>query len=142
MDQCEYVQSKTGTGFTCVANQCTNYGSQSNCEEGLCNWDASTGSCLRSAPEKVMNACEREIQPNLWWLWLLVAIIAIILVAMVWRLYLAFSKGMSFFEPARKNVKYSPHEQYRQDLFEEAQTTAVETNEPASSYQRPNIADL
>jgi hypothetical protein len=140
--QCEYVQSKTGTGFTCVANQCTNYGSQSNCEEGLCNWDASTGSCLRSAPEKVMNACEREIQPNLWWLWLLVAIIAIILVAMVWRLYLAFSKGMSFFEPARKNVKYSPHEQYRQDLFEEAQTTAVETNEPASSYQRPNIADL
>jgi len=138
---CSWTQDSTTKQMTCITNRCKSLSSNGDCNAtataigATCAWYA--GSCnVGAAPA----SCEKEVTPNLWWLYLLCLIIFVLLGLIAWRLYLAYAKGLSFFEPARTNVKYSPHQQYAADLFEEAQNTGVETN--ATGYQRPNSNDL
>jgi len=147
---CFFEYKEPADDSTCIVAQCVSFKSQAACQGGqdsqsgrTCRWEG--GACReltnaeRRAPASV-NACTKEVSPSLWWLWLLLGVIALLLLGIVYRLYLAYAKGLSFFEPTRTNVKYSPHQQYAEDLFEEAQQTAVETN--TSNYQKPNINDL
>ena len=140
----------------CAVSQCVAYTDMATCTKTTsatpnCMWDG--GRCRdltwleRNAPETT-GSCEKEEDPSLWWLWLLLAILIIVLALIVWRLYLAYAKNMSFFEPPRRNVKYSPHQQYAADLFEDAQEEAVETNhveqhnEDDDAQERPSLNDL
>eukprot|EP00744_Colponema_vietnamica_P001216 GILI01002039.1.p1 GENE.GILI01002039.1~~GILI01002039.1.p1 ORF type:complete len:1867 (+),score=526.04 GILI01002039.1:402-5603(+) len=136
----------------CAAAQCIANTAQPACEKVVggmaqCRW---TGTACRELTWLERNApaatssCEKEVEPNLWWLWLLLAIIIIIIALIIWRLYLAYSKGLNFFEPQRRNVKYSPHEQYAADLFEDAQIEGEETNNPSGTggNKRPSLNDL
>lgn len=126
----------TGQPPQCGAAQCTNNPDSAACgglvASDACRWQ--NGKCRQASPEeqvaKVANSCTREVEPNLWWMWLLLAIIFLLLVAIIYRLYLAYAKGLSFFDPPRKNIKFGA-EKYKEALFEEAQQDAVETNAPA-----------
>lgn len=148
---CFFLYKEPADDSTCIVAQCVSFKSQAACQGGQdaqsgrqCRWENSACRELTNQERRAaaaINACSKEVSPSLWWLWLLCAIILLLLVAIVYRLYLAYSKGLSFFEPTRHNVKYSPHQQYAEDLFEEAQQTAVETN-VAGGYQKPNINDL
>ena len=133
----------------CQAAQCTSQTSQTGCDpvpgasRRDCVW---TGSSCRQATTSEMYAsavdtCEIEIQPNLWWLWLCLGIILLLLIGICFRLYLAHSQGLSFLDPVRTNVKYSPHAQFAADLFEESKATGVETNY-AQANPRPGLQDL
>jgi len=137
---CNWVVEPTTQQLQCITARCKAYSNANDCGSSnttgsTCSW--SNGVCMQGAAP---GSCEKQVTPNLWWLYLLCFIILVLLGLIAWRLYLAYSKGLSFFEPARTNVKYSPHQQYAADLFEEAQTTAIESNAPG--YQRPNINDL
>jgi len=140
----------------CAVSQCTALTDAATCTKSSsaipeCMWDSTGCRDLtwleRNAPETT-GSCEKEEDPSLWWLWLLLAILIIVLALIVWRLYLAYAKNMSFFEPPRRNVKYSPHQQYAADLFEDAQEEAVETNqveqhnEDDDAQERPSLNDL
>ena len=138
----------------CAAAQCLAHEDQSTCERVVggmaqCRWSGTACRELtwleRNAPSATAS-CEKEVEPNLWWLWLLLAIIVIVICLIIWRLYLAYSKGLNFFEPQRRNVKYSPHVQYAADLFEDAQIQGEETNVTTAyadqSTNRPSLNDL
>lgn len=148
--QCFFDTTNPGAG--CTVAQCSVNTDKTRCEAkgttgvANCKWIATESYCQdltsveRAAPATSPSSCEREEEPNLWWLWLLLAIIFLLLAGIMYRLYLAYSKGLSFFEPARNRKAFSPHQQYAQDLFESAKETAVETN--TSTYNRPSLNDL
>jgi len=136
---------------TCQAAQCRAFTSLTDCEQNVqilsqkeCVWE--NGACReptfreRNAPRNA-DTCTAQVNPNLWWLWLLVGIIALLIILIIHRLYLAWAKGLSFFEPTKNTVKYSPHQQYASSIFEDAQKVGEETN-VTTSYQKPAIDDL
>jgi len=61
-------------------------------------------------------------------LYVLIAIILILLLLIMHRLYLAYYKGLNFFDPARKNVKFNAHSKFAAELFSFAQETGVDAN--------------
>jgi len=123
---------------SCGAAQCTSYGNQGDCEAGQnvtalkpCIWDA--GKCRQltyaeqNAPS-VLNDCEKQVNPNMWWLWLFLAIILVLLGMILHRLYLAHAGNLNFFEPTRKNYKYNPHERYATAIVDHARDRDEDTN--------------
>jgi hypothetical protein len=96
-----------------------------------CIW--SNGACRQpsyseqNAPS-VLNNCEKQVNPNMWWLWLLLAIILVLLGMILHRLYLAHAGAGNFFDPTRKNFKYNPHEKYAESLVAAAGDRDVDNN--------------
>ena len=125
----------------CLPQQCISHTTFADCEKGekvlskkACIWVSAENRCRQPtyaeqhAPTNSGPVCEKEKNPNMWWLWLFLVVILILLGAIVHRLYLAYSKGRSFFEPTKKNYIYNPHQMYAKDLFEEAKIIGQETN--------------
>lgn len=139
--QCYYAYSPN----RCTTAQCIVWTTKVDCEKTVggspqCKWDVSGCRELdiyeRNAPSS-SGSCEKEVEPNLWWLWLLLVLIVGILATICYRLYLAYSKGLSFFDAGKKNVKYSPHQQYAAELAEESVMQGQESNAP---YQRVGVS--
>jgi hypothetical protein len=141
----------------CIAAQCTSNTDLNECEDGEletskkpCIWNADTDSCRQptfaeqNAPATNNGVCEREEYGNLVWLWLLAAVILILVIAIFYRLYLAYSHGLSFFEASRNTKSFSPHAGVGADVFEEAQRYGEETNIQTSNakYTRPSADEL
>ena len=75
-----------------------------------------------------IESCVKEVDPSMWWLWFLLVVILLILGLIIWRLYLAYAKGLSFLDPPRKNIKFDAARQFAAELFEEAQNQGEEGN--------------
>jgi hypothetical protein len=124
---------------SCGAAQCVSYTSQSECEGNAevtslkqCIW--SGGACRQPTYQEqrapaVINNCEKQINPNMWWLWVFLAIILILLGMILHRLYLAHAgKGGNFLDATRKNYKYNPHERYAAALVDMAKDREADDN--------------
>ena len=124
----------------CAAAQCLANTNLQSCEQGQtvlakkpCIWVADKNLC-RQPTIAEQNAppgsglCEKQKDPNLWWLWLFLAIILALVAVIIYKLYVSMKSGKSIFEPTRKNYKYNPHEQFAAELFEDAKVNGVETN--------------
>ena len=140
-DMCTFTYTP---GPLCIAAQCLSITDQTTCVAPVggvpqCQW---VGSCqelsfiAKSAASQ--RSCTQEDNSMPSWLYGLIGVIALLLVVIMWRLYLAFAKNMTFLSPAKKNIRYT-HQQYAADLFEENKKGAIETN---SVYTRPSLNDL
>jgi hypothetical protein len=145
--KCFYFVSLTaGVAPYCSAAQCTNH-PEANCNPTSantdpCRWDTSTKACRQASAQEMASkstgTCEREVEPSLWWMYLLLVVILLLIVAIIYRLYLAYAKGISFFDPPRKNITFNAQARYAADLFDEAKKDegAIDTND------EPNLNDL
>ena len=135
-------------GSECISRRCNGaLATEQQClstENGgaSCQWN--NGDCIMKAnlyaPETVEGGgCEKEVYPSLWWLWVLCVVIFVLLAGIGYRIFLAFTSKMNFLEPTKNNRNFSPHLNYKDIAFEEAQQTGVETNE---GYTKPSINDL
>lgn len=75
----------------------------------------------------------------LWYHWVLVGVDYVILMGILYRVYLAFAKGLTFFTPLRRAKKFD-YSQYSADLFKDAQDFGIENN--GVNYGRPSLNDL
>jgi len=122
----------------CGAAQCISFLDKGSCEQGQtltalkpCIWDASRCRELTFAEQNapsIVNACEKQVNPSMWWLWLFLAVILILLGMILHRLYLAHAGKGNLFDPTRKNYKYNPHEQYAAALLDDAAARDVDAN--------------
>jgi len=163
-----YIPLKAGDPAPyCAAAQCINKNTQTMCGGNkpgdICRWE--NGQCRQASPQELMAAsidqCVKEVDPDMWWLWFLLVLLLIVLGLIIWRMYLAYAKGLSFLDPPRKNVKFDAASRFAAELFEESKQTGEENNffselngetPGASSYSprdrgdaesaEPNIEDL
>jgi len=115
----------------CNAAQCTSNGDSGSCGGGKpsdpCRWTGT--SCRQASPLEQMptNLCVQEVNPNMWWMYLLIALILLILAAIIYRLWIAYEKGISFLDPPRKTRTFDLSK-YAADMFDDAQQQGEETN--------------
>jgi hypothetical protein len=143
----------------CLAAQCISNTDLSSCEQGVqqlqkkpCIWDAAKSTCRQptyqeqNAPAQAQDSCEKQVEGNLWWLWVLAGLIFLLLLLIMWRLYLAYAHGMSFFEPTKNTKKFNAVQANAAALFEESQARGVESNAPRADYRptanKPSMNDL
>jgi hypothetical protein len=141
-DMCTFTYSPEPM---CLAAQCLSISDQKECTKlvggvAQCQWisgECNELSFIAKAAATQLQCTEEDTAMPVW-LFALIGVIALLLVIIMWRLYLAFSKNMTFLSPSKKNVVYT-HQQYAADLFQESKKGAVETN---AVHTRPSLNDL
>ncbi|CUI14462.1 transmembrane protein, putative [Bodo saltans] len=134
----------------CVASQCLSLENTTSCSANskTCAWTTNpTGFSYckelsflaQFAPSSTPNTCTRQVFDPAWWLWAIMVVDFVLLCAILYRIYLAFSAGMSFFQQVRRTKKYD-YSQYAADLFQDAQDYGAENN--GVNYARPSLNDL
>ena len=56
----------------------------------------------------------------MWWMYVLIPAILLLLGLIIWRLWIAYDRGISFLEPPRKTKRFDLS-MYAADMFEDAQ---------------------